>query len=148
MIIYVHICMWRWFSIFPRGISRLGVSFRGCISVKHVFLRDDDQGNYISYEHVTSPKKLTCPLKRDPLKRKVAFQPSFCRGCDSFRGCICVYDVSKASNPSLKHWMEVQIFDKKRPTKGVSPNDGKPYRHTHVVCFNWSKERGKHPGSE
>ena len=97
---------------FPRGISRLRVSFRGCTSVKHVFLRDGDQGICISYEHVTSPKKLTCPLKRDPLKRKVAFQPSFCRGCDSFRGFICVYNVLKASNPSLKHWMEVQFLTK------------------------------------
>ena len=60
---------------------------------------------------------------------------------------MCIYCVA-----SFKSFLEAldggAIFDKRRPTKGVSPNDGKPYRHTHVVCSNWSKERGEHPGSE
>lgn len=66
-----YICSYMYVEMilhFPRGISRLRVSFRGCTSVKHVFLRDDDQGNYISYKHVTSPTKLTCPLKKGPFE--------------------------------------------------------------------------------
>lgn len=33
-------------------------------------------------------RKPTCPLKKDPFKRKVDFQPSFLSGYVSFRGVI------------------------------------------------------------
>ena len=71
MYIYIYTYIYIYVEMvlhFPRGISRLGVSFRGCTSVKHVFLRDDDQGNYISYEHVTSPEKINLSPKKGPFE--------------------------------------------------------------------------------
>ena len=67
---------------FPRGIDRLGVSFRGCTSVKHVFLKVMMTNCkciciyiYTSFEHVNPPKINMSP-KKGPFEKE-SFQPSF-----------------------------------------------------------------------